>query len=187
MARSSGVVAWLVMVASMVWGLLLATRLIRRAGLPPWLLDLHRWLGVLSIVVTAIHLGALAADSYGEFGWAETFVPFASKWRARAVAWGILAFYLMVAVQLTSWVMRWLPRRLWHAVHLTSFLALAAGTVHGALAGADRSNAFLQWAALAGVLVIVWFVFIRVLSPKSSVRRERAQEQNRHIGLSSRP
>ena len=52
-----------------------------------------------------------------------------------AVAWGIAGLYLLVAIQLTSWFMRRLPRRLWHAIHLGSFPLFAFATVHGFTAG----------------------------------------------------
>ena len=43
-ARSSGLVAWALVTASIVWGLALSSRLIRRRGVPAWLLALHRYL-----------------------------------------------------------------------------------------------------------------------------------------------
>ena len=107
------------MTLSILWGLALSTRLIRRKGVPAWLLDLHKFLGTLSIVFVGVHLLALWADNFVYFGPGELFVPFASPWRPGAVAWGIAATYLLVAIQLTSWMMKRLPRKLWHSVHLT--------------------------------------------------------------------
>ncbi len=108
-ARSSGMVAWLVLVATVVWGTLLAGRLVPRPGAPRWLTDVHRYLGGLAVALTGLHLFALAADSYAHFGWAETFVPFASSWKPGAVAWGVVAMYLLVIVEMTSLVQRRLP------------------------------------------------------------------------------
>ena len=67
-------------------------------------------------------------------------MPLASSWRPGAVAWGIAATYLLVAIQLTSWTMQQLPRRLWHSVHLSSFPMFVFATVHGFTAGADNRN-----------------------------------------------
>ena len=120
LSRSSGVVAWLVVAAAVVWGLLASTRMIRRRGMPAWILDLHRYLGTLTIVFVAIHVGAIWADSFVSFGPRQLFVPFASTWRPRAVAWGIVSTYLLIAIQTTSWAMRKLPRRVWHRIHVLS-------------------------------------------------------------------
>ena len=46
-ARSSGIVAWATVTASILWGLTLSSRLVRKRGVPAWLLDLHRYLGTL--------------------------------------------------------------------------------------------------------------------------------------------
>ena len=46
-ARSSGIVAWALILATIVWGLLLATKVLGRKPGPAWLLSLHRYLGAL--------------------------------------------------------------------------------------------------------------------------------------------
>jgi DMSO/TMAO reductase YedYZ heme-binding membrane subunit len=165
-SRASGVVLWLVLVASVVWGFAVSTRLVRRKGLPAWMLDLHKHLGTLAVVFTVAHLVALWADSFVEFGWRELFVPMASPWRPGAVTWGIIAFYLLAIVQLTSWCMKRLPRRLWHAIHLLSLPLLVTGTVHGILAGADWSNRVVQWGLVVLCSVVVWLATFRVLAPR---------------------
>ena len=48
MTRASGMIAWLVLGATCLWGILLITRMLKPADRPAWLLDLHRWLGALA-------------------------------------------------------------------------------------------------------------------------------------------
>ena len=173
-ARASGLVAWAVVTASILWGLAVSTRLIRRKGVPAWLLDLHKFLGTLSVLFVAVHLVALWADNYVSFGPRELFVPMATNWRPGAVAWGIVATYLLVAIQLTSWSMRRLPRRLWHTVHFTSVPMFVLATVHGFASGADNKNLAVQWAALSGGLLVVFLVTFRLLAPRRAARRARS-------------
>jgi len=174
-ARSSGMVTWALVTASIVWGLALSTRLVRRRGVPAWLLDLHRFLGTLSLVFLGVHLVALYADSYVHFGPRELFVPMATSWRPGAVAWGIAGMYLMAAIQLTSWSMRRIPRRLWHLVHLSSFPLFVVATVHGFESGADKANTAVQWLALTGATLVLFLTVFRVLAPrKGQLARERA-------------
>src|ERR1700694_3017987 len=73
-SRASGLVAWSTVTASMLWGLALSTRLIRRKGAPAWLLELHKFLGTLSVVFVGVHVLALWADNYVYFGPRELFV-----------------------------------------------------------------------------------------------------------------
>lgn len=173
-ARASGLVAWALVTASVVWGLALSSRLIRRRGVPAWLLALHRYLGTLSIVFIAVHLLALVADNYVPYGWKDLFVPMATRWRPGATAWGIAGFYLLVAIQTTSWLMRWLPRRVWHVVHLSSFGLFAAGTVHGFQAGADMSNRLILWSGMVGIVLVVTLLVFRVAHLGSQERRPAA-------------
>jgi len=170
-ARSSGLISWALVTASIVWGLTLSSRLIRRRGVPAWLLALHRYLGTLSIVFIAVHLLALVADNYVPYGWKDLFVPMATKWRPGATAWGIAGFYLLVAIQITSWLMRWLPRRVWHAVHLSSFPLFVAGTVHGFQAGADMSNRLILWSGMVGIVLVVTLIVFRLAHRSRPVRQ----------------
>ena len=85
MSRASGMVAWMVLGTTCLWGVLLTTRMLKPADRPAWLLDLHRWLAALAIVTTGMHLASLVADNYTYFGWRELFVPQASTWKTGAV------------------------------------------------------------------------------------------------------
>lgn len=173
-ARSSGLIAWATVTASVLWGLALSSRLVRRRGVPAWLLDLHKYLGTLSIVFTVVHMLGLVGDNWTHFGWSELFVPMASSWQPGAVAWGIVGFYVLVAIQITSWMMRRLPRRVWHTIHLSSFILFITATVHGFMAGADRTNRIVQWTALSGGELIVAVTIFRVLTRRPRRARSAA-------------
>lgn len=176
-ARSGGIVAWALVTASIVVGLALATRVVRRKGLPAWQLDLHRFLGTLALVFTAVHVAGLVADSYVEFGWAEVLVPMASSWRPGAVAWGVVGLYVLVAIQLSSWLVRRLPRRVWHGIHLTSFGLFVAATVHGIQAGTDRTNLLVQWLAITGTALVLFLTLFRLLTTRRVTAPTRPPER----------
>ena len=170
LSRASGIVAWVVVSAAVVWGLLASTKMIRRRGMPAWILDLHRYLGTLTIVFVAIHIGSIWADSFVKFTPRQLFVPLAATWRPHAVAWGIVSTYLLVAIQTTSWAMRRLPRRVWHRVHMLSIPMIVIATVHGLLAGSDRGNRAIQWGALVVLAAILFLLAVRLMSPRRSAR-----------------
>ena len=60
--------------------------------------------------------------------------------------------------------MRRMPRRVWHAVHMSSFALFITATIHGFTAGADNKSIIVQWAALTGSLLVLVLVLCRVLS-----------------------
>lgn len=162
-ARASGMVAAILLVLSLVWGVLMATRALRPLDRPSWMLAMHRWFSGLAVTGVAIHLAALVADSYVHFGAAELLVPMASGWRPVAVTFGVVAMYLLVLVQVTSLLMKRLSTRVWHGIHLGSYALTWMVFVHAGLAGTDVTNRIYQVVALlltiaaatAGVLRIV--------------------------------
>ncbi|MBK9180689.1 MAG: ferric reductase-like transmembrane domain-containing protein [Acidimicrobiales bacterium] len=182
-ARASGIVAWALAAASVLWGLALSTRALGSKPRAPWLLDLHRFLGGLTVAFVGVHLVGLAADSYTHWGLADLFVPLASAWKPVAVAWGIVAFYLLVAVEVTSLLMKRLPRRVWHGVHLLSYGVYVLGTVHLFTAGTDRANPILQWSALASAAAVVFFTVYRVVGPGRASTSRRIPSSARTASL----
>ncbi len=110
------------------------------------------------------------ADTYVYFGWRELFVPMGSKWRPVAVLWGVVCTYLLVAIQLSSWAMRKLSRKLWHTIHLSSFAVFIGSTVHAFQSGTDAMNTFLQWLAFTGATLVLFLVLFRLMAPRRQRR-----------------
>jgi DMSO/TMAO reductase YedYZ heme-binding membrane subunit len=179
LARSSGIAAMVLLVGSVVWGVLLATRVLRPHDRPAWLLDLHRWLGGVALVMTALHLTGLVLDGYVQFGPRELLVPGASDYRPLAVALGILSMYLLVAVEVTSYLRRRLPARLWKGVHLTSYLLLWTAAVHAGLAGTDVENRVYQAVAVVLTMVAVAAGLVRVLDGGGRPSRDQTASRSR--------
>jgi predicted ferric reductase len=181
-ARGAGIVAWVLATGAVVLGLLLSGRLGRRPK-PAWLLDLHRFLGGLVVAFVAVHLAALVADSTVQFGLADLAVPFASAWKPAAVAWGVVAAWMLVAIEVTSLAQRRIPRRLWHAVHLTSYFVFAASTVHALTAGTDATNPWFRGFALVSGVVVLNLTVLRVVSRRvgRAAPRGRAGAPNRSV------
>ncbi len=167
-SRSSGLIAWLLVTLSVCWGLFVSTKAVAKAATPAWLLDLHRFLGGLAVIFTAIHLFGLWADSYVQFGWAELFIPMKTEWKPSAVAFGIVAMYLMIAVEGTSLAMKWLPRRLWRAVHHLSLPLYLIATYHGIKAGTDRTNQAFRLVAIASVNVVAFLAIVLILAARKA-------------------
>jgi DMSO/TMAO reductase YedYZ heme-binding membrane subunit len=177
-ARASGVVAWLLLTASVLWGIVLSTKAFPEQRRPAWLLDLHRWLGGLTVSFVAIHLLALVADSYTTFTIADLAIPYASDWKPGAVALGVVAAWSLVAVEATSLAMRRLPRRVWRGIHLVSYLTFWLTSLHAAFAGTDRTQVLYQATAAASVALVGWAVVYR-LTHQKPVRRGRSAAAER--------
>jgi hypothetical protein len=110
-ARAGGIVAWALAAASVLWGLALSTHVLGRTPRPAWLFDLHRFLGGLALIFTGVHVAGVLTDTYVPFSLLNVLVPFTGSWHPGAVAWGIVGFYLLLAVELTSLARTRIPKR----------------------------------------------------------------------------
>ena len=173
-ARAAGIVAWALAAASVVWGLALSTRAMGRKPRPAWLFDLHRFLGGTALIFTGIHVASLLLDSYVHFSLLNILVPFTGAWHPVAVAWGVIAFYTLLAVELTSLARARIPKILWRRVHFASFALFAAGTVHALSAGTDAHSTAFMFAALAVCGLVGALTAIRVAAALESRARRRA-------------
>lgn len=138
-SRAAGIVAWVLISLSLFTGMSMSTS--GKGRLPAgWLLDLHRFISALAIVFLTAHMVLLIPDNFVEFGARELLVPMASTWNPEAVAWGIVGFWLLIAVELTSLVKGRLPRRVWKTVHFFSFPVWIVATIHLFQAGTDVAH-----------------------------------------------
>lgn len=173
LARATGIVSWALLALAVIWGLLLSSRIVSARSAPKWLLDLHRMLGGLAVSFVVIHVATLVGDSYVHFGTADVLVPFASSWKPGPVGIGILAAYIVIAVEVSSLLMKHLPRPWWRRIHMSSFAAYAMATGHGLWAGTDTTNPGLFAAYVASAALVVFFSVFRVLT--KSERRPAAR------------
>lgn len=178
--RASGLVAWALVTATVVWGLVLSSRTTRRPR-PAWVLDLHRFLALLTWVFLAAHLVGLTFDAWVGFGPRELALPMASRYRPGAVAWGIVATYVLAAVHITSILMARLPRRLWHLIHLGSFVVFAFTTVHVLTAGTDSARLPTRVFAVASCALVVVLVVVRIAARVMAGRRTAGAPRAGHV------
>jgi DMSO/TMAO reductase YedYZ heme-binding membrane subunit len=170
--RASGITAWFLSAAAVLWGLFLSTGVLRGKPRRPWLLDLHRFIGGLTVVFTVVHLAAQIGDNFVNFKLVDVLVPMAAQWQPGAVAWGVVAFWLLIAVEITSLLRRtFVPERIWRAVHASSFLLFGFGTVHLLQAGTDAENPFLFWPVVVVCGAVLFLSWWRVLVGRSTGNR----------------
>lgn len=160
--RGAGLMTWAVAAGSVVFGLLMSSKLMGKRPGFPWLLDIHRFFSSLTAVFLTLHLVTLWADSFVEFGLWEFFVPHTSEWRRGAVTWGVLSMYLMIAVELSSLVRDRIPERTWHGIHSLSYISLVFGSVHAWQAGSDVRNPIVLAFGLATLALVVGLTVFRI-------------------------
>jgi hypothetical protein len=168
LARACGLVAWWLASGAVFSGLLLSIRVRRGSRPPPGLVDLHRFLGLLTVAFTASHVGAIVGDNFVHFGRTDVLVPFSSGWHPVAVAPGVLAMYVLVVVQFASWIRKWLGRTLWRLVNVLAYVLFGLVTAHALTAGTERRLPMTRWAAAAVCGVFVFLLLWRWRSSRAT-------------------
>lgn len=161
--RASALIAWVLMTASVVWGILLSTRVLRKVDNPAWLQDLHRYLGGMTLVMVGLHMVSLMLDPWLKFTALEELVPFATDYKPLPMALGIISFYLLVAVQGSSLMMKKLPRKFWKGLHYASYLALLLVSLHAGWSGTDTATWWYRALAITLIAVAAISVIVRVV------------------------
>lgn len=173
--RASGITAWGLLTAVVVWGILLRTRVLGRLAPEIRLLDLHRWLGAIALGFLAVHMALLLVDPYISFTVGQILIPGTAPWQTLAVALGSVAFWLMIPVSFLGRLRarmgqagnRWFKR-----VHLLAYAAWPVATAHYVLAGTD---ALAEWSVgllFAGTGLVVMALLARGFVPAPGPQRQ---------------
>ncbi|MGO9197834.1 MAG: hypothetical protein ACLQK4_12005 [Acidimicrobiales bacterium] len=155
-ARASGIVSWVLLAASVLWGLAISSKSLGPRPRPAWLLDLHRFLGACALVFLALHISAILLDTYVHFGVVDVLLPFTGSWHPMAVAWGIAAMYLLAAVEVALLLRSRLPLRVWRSTHFLTFPIFAFGRSTASPPARIATIRCSRWPSTLSVLSSCW-------------------------------
>lgn len=184
--RASAMIAWTLLSLSAVWGILLSTRVLRKIDNPGWLRDLHRWMSGVALLMAGMHMISLMLDPWAAFSVDELLLPFVAAYRPVPVALGIVAFYLLVAVQGSSLLMHRLPRRFWKGLHYSSYGAVLLVSFHAGWSGSDAGAWGYQLTAILLVLLLVVATLVRILAPGPGVSTKQTPSAVRETAAAGR-
>lgn len=179
LSRSTAVVALVLLVLSLVWGVLLSTRALREVDRPAWLLSLHTWLSGTAIVMTFIHASTLMFDQWAAFSPVDLLVPGVATWAGATqiaeigTAIGVVSAYVLLTIHVSSLLRRRMSRRAWSLVHRLSFPLVFAVLIHAGWTGTDTSNRAYQALAVVLAMMTVVATVLRLITP-SRTRRTNA-------------
>jgi sulfoxide reductase heme-binding subunit YedZ len=172
-SRASGIVAFALMTISVIIGLLLATKLARRPGLPRKLVAIHEHTAVTGLVAIGVHGVTLLGDPWLAPGVEGIAVPFAMDYEPVFTGLGIIGGYLAAVLGLSFYARRRIGVKVWRKLHRLTIVAWALGAIHAAGAGTDASAPWFQAILIIGAAPILFLFAYRML-PES--RPEPARE-----------
>ena len=114
LARGTGVVALLLLTASVVLGVLGSLRFAAAPHWPRFAIDaLHRDVSLLVLLLLVAHIVTSVLDSFAPISITAAVIPFASTYRPLWLGLGALSFDILLALVVTSLVRRRLGYRAW--------------------------------------------------------------------------
>ena len=165
LTRVSGIVAYVLMWLSVVFGLIITNRMARLWPGGPAAFDLHQFTSLLGLAFSLFHAVVLLGDSYIKYSLLQIVLPFASlNYQPLWVGLGQIAFYILIPVTLSFYVRRSVGPEFWRLIHFGSFIAFAFITLHSLIAGSDATNlGMLGLYAMTGASVFFLTIY-RMLS-----------------------
>ena len=164
LARASGFLAYALLTASVLAGIVLKARPFGTLLKPATITDLHRFLALLGLGSLALHGLALLLDDTVPLGITDLLVPGLAPYRPLATGLGVLAAELMLVVYASFSLRKRIGTRNWRRLHWATYLIFALATVHGLAAGSDSRTAWalaLYGAATGAVIAATaWRVLV---------------------------
>ena len=162
LSRASGTVAYLLMWGSMMWGLLLSTKLVKKNVPPAITLAMHNYLSWTSIGLTLFHALILLFDSYYTYTIAHLLIPFIGPYSPLWVGFGVIGMYLMLLTSGTFYMRKWIGQKNWRKLHYLTFAAYIFVTLHGWQAGTDAAQLISMY--VVSGLSVLFMTLYRILT-----------------------
>jgi predicted ferric reductase len=168
LTRGTGAASLVLLSLTLVLGIVNVRRWAPR-GLQRFVIDdLHRTLGLLVVVLLAVHVATSVLSSFVSISVIEVLVPFVGSYHPFWLGLGALSLDLLAALIVTSLLRARIGLRAWRAVHWAAYACWPIAVVHGLGIGTDASG-WLLWLTLGCVALVGVAVAARFAAPKEAV------------------
>ena len=171
--RGSGVALLLLLTATLCLGILSARD--GRSRLVPRFVgqQVHRNLGILSLVLVVGHATTAVVDSYVDIRWWQALSPVGATYKPLWLGLGSVAFDVMLLVVLTSAVRNRLGQRAWRTVHLLGYVTWPVAMAHSVGIGTDATSSWGRQVGLGCLAAVAAASLVRVAADAWTAYRRR--------------
>jgi len=160
-ARAAGLIGFMFLWLTVFLGLSIRNPLLKKIIAPIYSFNFHCFVAVMAVFWALVHGTSLLFDNMLGFGLKDIAVPFYAKTdlvNTNYLALGIMAFYAMIIMTVTSYLRNHLNHRLWRVLHFLNPVAFLFVVVHGYMIGTDMKNGYIAGAYLisSGLLVLLY-------------------------------
>ncbi|MCC6613261.1 MAG: ferric reductase-like transmembrane domain-containing protein [Anaerolineae bacterium] len=160
--RAAGIIAYVLLAVSMVWGLFVSTQFVKNWSPGPLSVTMHSTISWLALILGGVHAALLLLDTYFQFSLGDILIPFQGPYRPLFVGLGTLAFWGLIIVTLSFPLRKRIGFKTWRRIHLLSYLTFAMVTLHGLTAGTDGERLGVRILMSLGVVAVVGLLALRL-------------------------
>lgn len=175
--RAAGLTAYLLLFMITVCGLLLSMHKVP-AKYRPSVVNIHRTAAFACLLSAVVHVVALLLNHHVPFSFADVLLPFWKEDTAGETATGVLAFYAMLLVTITSVsaIMKLLGSKLWRFAHYLAFPCFWFSLYHGLKLGTDSDSPLvtLLYAVTSGIVIMLTWLRIWTIIQKRGFAYEHS-------------
>jgi sulfoxide reductase heme-binding subunit YedZ len=160
--RASGLLAFICLWIAVFLGLAIRNPLLKKFVNPIYNFDFHCFISALATFWGLAHGTSILLDKNFPFTVGEVFIPFFSHSTLvdpTYLGLGIIAFYAMLLVTITSYLKKNINHMFWRTTHFLGFVAFLFIVMHGLRNGTDFKDGYLPFIYL-GLSVIIMIVYV---------------------------
>ena len=162
-ARSAGIVAFLLITAAVVLGLLMASKMTRRPGLKRNLVKVHQQVALTALVAIGAHGLFLLGDAWLKPGLTGITIPFTLEYRPVWTGLGILAGYLALLLGPSFYWRRRIGARRWRQIHRATVVVFVLAVLHSLGSGTDGASTWFRVMVLGSAAIVLTLVVVRYM------------------------
>lgn len=174
LARVAALIAYALMVATVMFGVLLRLRFMQRAVNRATLYGTHMTLALSTMIFGSIHGLTFLYQPIWRIGARELVLPFSGGVQRIPVGFGILGTELAIAVSCSVWLQRRLGYHRWLRTHQLAYAAFGLIWLHIFLVHPEPRHLNLVSVGVAAGAAAVLLAFLIRLFPSRSRLRQRA-------------
>lgn len=160
-SRAAGIVAFVLITAAVVLGLLMASRMRFPPGVKRKLVKVHEQVALTALVAIGAHGVLLLGDAWLNPGITGITIPFTLEYRPAWTGLGILAGYLALLLGPTFYWRRRIGARRWRRIHRATVIVFALAVLHSLGAGTDGASTWLRVMVLGSAGVVLALLVVR--------------------------
>lgn len=190
--RASGILAFIFLTGVVAFGLIISSRAFIKIVPGNVAYETHRFIAWLALATIILHFSSFFFDDFLRLRAVEALVPFVLSRELKtalgfsignAAALGIISFYLIIILVLTSEFRARMSAKVWRRIHYTSFIAYILFLLHGFMSGTDSREWWMRAlyslsASIVALLVLVRIIF-RTLVPRWKAWRLQNETERR--------